>query len=848
MKKIVLIDGNSLINRAYFALPPLNNAQGEPVHAVYGFATMLVKTVETVQPDCIVVAFDRHEPTFRHKMYDGYKAHRKHMPDDLLSQMPILKDMLDAMGITHVELGGYEADDLIGTLAKRFDARTYIVTGDRDSFQLVDETTSVLYTKRGITETEEITVESLQSLYSLTPQGVIEYKALAGDSSDEIPGVAGVGDKTAKSLLAQYNNVEGVYAHIDELPAALATKLRNGKKNADLSKTLATIDTNVPLPLTLEECAFTFPFGKETFAFFEKQGFKTLLRRADLFSVGDDAPVSERRNAETVMLSSLQAVTEKLSGANEAAFWQSERALHFAVDTNTEYVVELAVDLLTAGVREGELFAAISPFLTDPNKLKIVFDSKQFNAGLKKDYRISPVRLFDVKLAQYLADAGIAHEELKEFADYYGIPDSAYASGLLYAKTLLEKELAEAGMERLYYDIELPLVGVLADMEETGVAVNRSKLEEIGQKFTLEEKELQEKIYAAAGQSFNIKSPRQLAKVLFEDLAISYPKKGAKTYNTNAEILEQIEGAHEVVPLVLRYRLITKLNSTYIDGLKKLLDAHGAVHTEFKQTLTTTGRLSSVEPNLQNIPVRTDDGKQLRSLFEAREGYTLISADYSQIELRLMAHLSNDKAMVAAYQTGEDVHAYTASQVFGIPLEQVTEKERRAAKAVNFGIIYGISDFGLAADLKISRGEAKEYIDNYFARFAGVRAYLDDCVANAKKTGYVSTIFGRRRKIPELFSSMYVTRQFGERAAMNMPLQGSAADIIKIAMLRVSEALRGKRSRLILQIHDELIIEAAEEEKEEVKAMLKDRMENAVTLSVPLVVSVGEGKSWFDCK
>ena len=847
MKKIVLIDGNSLINRAYFALPPLNNSGGEPVQAVYGFATMLVKTVETVSPDCIVVAFDRHEPTFRHKMYEGYKAHRKHMPEDLLSQMPILKAMLDVMGIVRVELAGYEADDLIGTLAKRFDARTYIITGDRDSFQLVDDHISVLYTKRGITETEEITVESLQTLYGLTPQGVIEYKALAGDASDEIPGVAGVGDKTAKSLLADYGSVEGVYAHLGELSASLATKLTSGRESANLSRTLATINTSVPIPLTLEDCAFTFPFNKETFAFFEAQGFKSLLRRSELFSI-DGKPSTHGHSAECVALTSTQEITQKIAGAKVLALWSGQAAVHFAVDARTEYTVSIAQDLLTAGLSETAVYKALAPLLADASVQKVVFDSKAFARRMRKEFRIEAAGLFDIKLAQYLADSTVPHEEVAEFCAHYGIKEPAVASGLLYAKDRLESDLQAAGMEKLYYEIELPLVEVLTRMEEVGFAVNRKKLEEIGQRFTAEEKELQEKIYAEAGQSFNIKSPKQLAKVLFEDLKIPYPKKGAKSYNTSAEILEQLDPSFRIVPLVLRYRFITKLNSTYIDGLRKLLDAQGAVHTEFKQTLTTTGRLSSVEPNLQNIPVRTDDGKLLRSLFVSREGFTLLSADYSQIELRLMAHLSSDEAMIKAYRAGEDIHAYTASEVFGLPLSEVSGEQRRAAKAVNFGIIYGISDFGLAADLKISRAEAKKYIENYFERFPGVRKYLDECVANAKKTGYVSTLLGRRRKIPELFSPVYFTRQFGERAAMNMPLQGTAADIIKIAMLRVHEALASMRSRLILQIHDELIVEAAEEEKEEVKRILKDRMENAVSLSVPLEVSLGEGKSWLDCK
>ena len=848
MEKMLLIDGNSLVNRAYYALPPLNNPQGMQVQAVFGFATMLVKMIETVKPDYIVTAFDVHAPTFRHKLYDGYKSRRKGMPDELAAQMPVLKEMLDVMGVRHVEMAGYEADDIIGTLSKRYDVQTYIVTGDRDSLQLVDSSTRVLLTKRGITEVDEIDETSLLEKYELTPQGIIDYKALAGDGSDDIPGVPGIGDKIAKNLLKQYGSLSGVYASLEDIGTRIRNILLEGKASAELSKTLATIDVAVPFECELEECKYEFPFSSSVFAFFESLGFKSLIRRAEVFTTGTVPTASSRKVAERVQIASAEKLREVIQGKTEVAMHVTESVFHFAVDEGIEYVVNLSYSFFDAGLSEPEIIAAVKDVLCDGRITKVVFDSKSFITYIYKNYKILCDGFFDVGLAQYIADATVPHAVMNGLFEAYSIAAADLASGMLTLKRELNEALNESGMRRLYYDIELPLVKVLFDMEQAGFEVNRARLEEIGAVYSEEEQRLTKQIHAEAGKQFNIKSPRQLAKVLFEDMGIPYPKKGAKTFNTNAEILEQLDSSYTIVPLVLRYRFITKLNSTYIDGLRKLLDAKGTVHTEFRQTLTTTGRLSSVEPNLQNIPVREEDGKILRSLFVAREGFTLVSADYSQIELRIMAHYSQDPIMLKAYREGADIHSYTAAQVFGVSLNEVTPIMRRTAKTVNFGIIYGISEFGLASNLKISKTEAKQYIENYFERFSGVREYLDRCVVQAKKDGYVTTLLGRRRKIPELFSSVYFTRQFGERAAMNMPLQGTAADIIKIAMLNVSKALEGMKSRLILQVHDELIVETAEDEIDAVKTMLKNEMENAFTLSVPLVAEVSEGRSWFDCK
>ena len=848
MEKIVLIDGNSLVNRAYYALPPLNNPEGTPVQAVFGFATMLVKAIETVKPNYIVTAFDVHAPTFRHKMYDGYKGSRKGMPDDLAVQMPILKEMLEVMGIKCVEMAGYEADDLIGTLSKRFPIQTYIITGDRDSFQLIDGTTRVLLTKRGITETEELDEAALQSSYGLTPAGVIDYKALAGDSSDDIPGVAGIGDKTAKSLLSQYGSLDGIYEHIGEIGGATGKKLEDGKDSAYISYKLATIDTNAPIECELSECTYTFPFSGEVFAYFERQSFKSLVKRSEIFNAAAASTIEKtgKPKAEIKTLTGAEEIKKVVAGAKVLAVSLTVDEMRLSVSVEKEYAVKLKRSLLDDGVDENIAIAALKDAFSDRHIEKVLYDSKSFKAYTHANFGMQPERCFDIKLAQYLVDSTVPHGKMGELFEHYGVDSSDEASGLIYLRELLCSELESSGMHRLYYDIELPLVDVLLGMERSGFKVDRVRLKEIGESFNREEVELEKRIYEEAGQSFNIKSPKQLSKVLFDDMGIPYPTKSTNR-STGAEILEQLAPDYPIIPLIIRYRFITKLNSTYIEGLRKLLDSDDCVHTEFRQTMTATGRLSSVEPNLQNIPVREQDGKVLRSLFVARDGYTLVSADYSQIELRIMAHYSADPVMLEAYESGQDIHAYTAAKVYGVPLSEVTPDMRRTAKTVNFGVIYGMSDYGLAAELKISRTAAKKYIDGYFERFSGVRKYLDASVSAAKKNGFVSTLLGRRRKIPELYSGQYFTRQFGERAAMNTPLQGTAADIIKLAMLGVSRALEGMKSRLVLQIHDELVVEAADCEVEKVKEILRDKMENAFTLNVLLKVEIGEGKNLLEC-
>lgn len=845
MENMLLIDGNSLINRAFYALPPLTNAKGEPTQAVYGFTTMLIKAIEDYKPKYIAVAFDLKAPTFRHLKYDGYKATRKGMPEELAVQLPILKELLKLMNISIVEKQGFEADDIIGTLAADDSVMTYIVTGDRDSLQLIDDTTRVVLTKRGITDTVVLDEAKLMEDFSLTPRQVIDYKSLAGDSSDNIPGVPGVGDKTALNLISRYSSLDGVYSHIDEIGGKLGERLRDGEQSALLSYELATIKTDVPLEEKTSDFIFDFPFAAPVRTFFADNGFKSLLKRDDIFAAGSEKAAVVKMTAVTEKrIESLESLSDLLSGVSAFAIAFCED-IRIATDGITEYVVPLNRSLVDMGFEYGAAVKALKPYLENPKLNKYVFDGKRVKKTLKSE-GTGLAGYDDVKLLQYLADMRVGEGSLAELLETLGYDKDKPAAALFLLGEELKREIKSLGMEQLYLKAELPLVDVLFDMEERGVQVDVKLLNKLGDKFISEAEQLSKVIFELAGKRFNINSPRQLAAVLFDDLKIPYPKKSAK-HSTNAEILEMITEEHEIVPLVSKYRFIAKLNSTYIEGIRRLLTPDNIIHTDYKQMLTTTGRLSSAEPNLQNIPVREEEGKSLRGLFTARDGFTLVSADYSQIELRLLTHFSGDSRMLELYRNGEDIHTRTAAEVFGVPISEVTSKMRREAKVVNFGIIYGMSDYGLSQSLKCSVSTARKYMETYFERFSSIKPYFDSIVENAKKTGYTTTLLGRVRYIPELASPNYMTRQFGERAAMNMPLQGSAADIIKLAMVDVAARLKGLKSRLILQIHDELIVEADDAEVETVKAVLKECMENCVSLSVPLTVDVECGKSWLDC-
>jgi DNA-directed DNA polymerase len=845
MDNMLLIDGNSLINRAFYALPPLTNAKGEPTQAVYGFTTMLIKAIEDYKPKYIAVAFDLKAPTFRHLKYDGYKATRKGMPEELAVQLPILKELLKLMNISIVEKQGFEADDIIGTLAADDSVMTYIITGDRDSLQLIGKTTRVVLTKRGITDTVVLDEAKLMEDFALTPRQVIDYKSLAGDSSDNIPGVPGVGDKTALNLISRYSDLGSVYSHIDEIGGKLGERLRAGEQSALLSYELATIKTDVPLEEKTSDFIFDFPFSAPVRTFFADNGFKSLLKRDDIFAAGSEkAAVVKMTAVSEKRIESLEFLSELFSEAASFAVAFCDD-IRISTDGAAEYVIPLNRSLVDTGFEYGAVIRALKPYLENSELKKYVFDGKRVKKTLKSE-GTGLSGYDDVKLLQYLADMRVGGDSLTELLETLGYDKDKPAAALFLLGEELKREIKKLGMEELYLKAELPLVDVLFDMEERGVQVDVKLLNKLGDKFISEADQLSKVIFELAGKRFNINSPRQLASVLFDDLKIPYPKKSAK-HSTNAEILEMITEEHEIVPLVSKYRFIAKLNSTYIEGIRRLLTPDNIIHTDYKQMLTTTGRLSSAEPNLQNIPVREEEGKSLRGLFTARDGYTLVSADYSQIELRLLTHFSGDSRMLELYRNGEDIHTRTAAEVFGVPVSEVTSKMRREAKVVNFGIIYGMSDYGLSQSLKCSVSTARKYMETYFERFSSIKPYFDSIVQNAKKTGYTTTLLGRVRYIPELASPNYMTRQFGERAAMNMPLQGSAADIIKLAMVDVAARLKGLKSRLILQIHDELIVEADDKEVDTVKAVLKESMENCVSLSVPLTVDIECGKSWLDC-
>ena len=841
MDNFIIIDGNSLINRAFYALPPLNNTDGIPTQAVYGFVNMLVKAIEDYKPKYLAVAFDLPQPTFRHNRFDGYKAKRKKMPEELAVQLPLLKELLAIMGIKILEKPGYEADDIIGTMAKRNSVMTYVLTGDRDSLQLIDDTTTVVLTKRGITETQKLDEKELLASFSLTPSQVIDYKALAGDSSDNIPGVAGIGEKTALSMIEKYGSLDGIYANIEEFTGKTKEKLVNGKDMAYLSYFLATIVTNVPIECEINECLLEFPFNENVKRYFIKNNFRSLVKREDLFAQNEQESVNKTQ-IESVEVVELSQIEKVLANKKEISFSFCDDIIF--CDGTKEFVIKIRRTLIDSGLDYSQVMKALSGILADESVKKIVFDGKKLMYEIEK-YGCTLVNYDDVKLMQFLVDNTVDVDKFSTYCEGLGFGVN-FAHALFVQRNTLADKIKEYGMEKLYYEVELPLEKVLYDMEKIGVEVDEKQLDALGEEFVHKAKELSAKIYELAGREFNINSPKQLATVLFEELSIPYPKKTTK-YSTNAEILEELAAKYPIIDYILQYRFVSKLNSTYVEGVKKLI-VNSRIHTEYKQMLTTTGRLSSVEPNLQNIPTRDEEGKQLRKIFVASEGKRLISADYSQIELRLLAHFSMDEKMVDIFKNGEDLHAMTASEVFGVKKEEVTSQMRRNAKTVNFGIIYGISEYGLSKNLKCSVYVAKNYIETYFKKFVKIKEYFDGVVSGAKDTGYTTTLLNRRRIISELKSPNYMQRQFGERAAMNMPLQGSAADIIKIAMVEVARKLENMKSNLILQIHDELIIEADENETETVMQILKESMEKAYSLNVPLVAETGSGKSWFDCK
>ncbi len=853
MKELVLIDGNSLLNRAFYATKLLTTRDGTPTNAVFGFIKLLLKIIQDNKPDRLIVTFDLKAPTFRHKMYDGYKATRKPMPDDLVVQVGMLKSLLHSMNITICEKEGYEADDLIGTLSHAFsDTHSIVITGDRDAYQLVDDLTDVFITKTGVSELLKLNKNNFEQLIGYKPTQVIDMKALMGDSSDNIPGVPGIGEKTALNLLLKYGTLDNVYSNLDEITGSVKTKLENGKESAYLSRRLAAIDRSVPLETSESEGEICMPFTQEVRNQFLKLEFTSLLK-LNIFETELEKKADAQPRAETKSM--VIADAEQFLTNFDPNLFSAVRAgdeYRFYAD-GKEYILRPAKTLLDEGLHAADTVRILKSLFEKEDRKVILYGKKDFRHALAKEHVALACSCEDVSLIRYLVDFNGKDEDIGDVLRGRGYDDTAPAAGVFFLYKDLSEKLSSENLEKLYKDIELPLADVLFDMEAEGVRIDLETSKQFEKRYREEIARLTDEIYRQAGEKFNINSPMQLGKILFEKLQLPAPKKSKKgTYSTSADILEKLAGEYKIVRDVLDCRHFQKLLSTYIDGFKPLIDpATGLVHTTYNQVLTTTGRLSSTNPNLQNIPVRDEEGRELRKLFVARSSdRILIDADYSQIELRLLAHFSGCKELIEAYRENRDIHALTASQVFGVPLESVTPSQRRAAKAVNFGIIYGISEFGLASGLNISNKQAGEYIRKYFETYSDVKKYMDSNVAYAREHGYVTTLLGRKRVIPEIKSSNYNLRSFGERAAMNMPLQGSSADIIKIAMCNVFNRLKkeGLRSRLILQVHDELVIDAYERERETVTEILQTEMENAVQLKVPLTVEVHSGRNWYEAK
>lgn len=848
---LVIIDGNSLINRAFYALPLLSNSKGEFSNGVYGFANILIKTILENKPDYIVVALDYGKKTFRNEMYAEYKAKRKQTPEELKSQFPILKDMLKAMGVCFIEKEGFEADDIIGSLTKKFDTKNIVITGDRDALQLINDNTEVWLTKKGITEVKVMNEQALKEEWALAPWQIIELKALMGDASDNIPGVAGVGEKTALNLLSLYNDLDGVYNNIDNIKGKLQEKLILSKDNAYLSKQLATINTQMDLNVNKEELKYSFPFSKEVLEFFKRYEFNSLLKKDDLFE-GNIVDVSfQKYNANIIELETIEDLQKQIKHINNSKkfyFDLTEQGLMFAYDKNCQFVCKYPRDLLDMSLNFDKAIQELKPIIENENIEKCVYDAKYLMHELSRySIKLQGVS-FDCILAYYLLSAGERDANKQNLFAAYGYNKEYDSINLFYLKDKLIKDLEENNLKDLYDNIEFPLINVLYDMECTGFKVDLNTLEDLSNRYNQEIEAISETIKRLAGEDFNINSPKQLSTILFDKLGLVCYNNKKKS--TSMEYLEVMYDMHPIIPAVIRYRKIQKIYTTYIEPYKNILQGsdNNLIHTIFNQTLTATGRLSSSEPNLQNIPVRDDEGKSLRKMFTTRyEDGALVGADYSQIELRLLAHMSKDETLIDAFNNNIDIHALTASEVFDVNIQDVTPFMRRAAKAVNFGIIYGISEYGLAQNINSKISEAKAYIERYFMKYPTIKQFMQNNIDGAKATGYAYSIFNRRRKINELFVPR--TRMFGERVAMNMPLQGSASDIIKKAMVNVYKALKENnlRSKLILQVHDELIVDAPQEEISTVVKILKDNMENVVKLSVPLLVDVNSGKTWYDC-
>ena len=877
MAKLLLIDGNSILNRAFYGLPDLTNSQGVHTNALLGFLNILMKIMEEEHPDYLTVAFDLKAPTFRHKLYDAYKGTRKGMPEELKEQVPYMKECLTAMGIQIAEMEGFEADDILGTMAREGESKgmdVVVLSGDRDLLQLATKKIKIRIpkTKKGVTEIEDYNEEQVKELYGVTPLEFIEMKALMGDASDNIPGVPGVGEKTAGKIIAAFHSVENAYAHIEEItPPKAREALKNHYESAKLSRILAEIKTDCPLSVSIESGKRGELFTKDAREIFSKLELKSIIHK--YFTEGEEAPKLDEHFQRISDFAKADAIFKKAAGAERVgAVCIGEKkilGLSLAFSETEIYWIESG-GFLTEDYLLNEYKA-----LTEQAKRVDYMDLKGQTA-YTRDYAIG--NEMDISIAAYLLNPlkdSYTYDEVAK--DYLGIslpsrdelfkkmsltdaaaekPDelmryACYISCIAYmADEVMRKRLAEEGMWQLYETVEMPLIYTLVHMEQAGIEVRKEELLAYGEKLADRITEVEEAIYTQVGEKFNINSPKQLGEILFEKMKLKGGKKTKTGYSTAADILEKLAPENPVISDILEYRQLTKLKSTYADGLASYIGADNRIHSNFNQTITATGRISSTEPNLQNIPVRMELGREIRKVFVPEKGYIFVDADYSQIELRVLAHMSGDERLIEAYKQDSDIHRITASQVFHVPVDEVTGLQRRNAKAVNFGIVYGISSFGLSQDLSITRKEAEEYIGKYFEAYPGIKTFLDKLVSDAKEKGESVTMFGRKRPIPELKSPNFMQRSFGERIAMNAPIQGTAADIIKIAMVRVDERLRKEnlKSRLILQVHDELLVEAKEEETEQVKAILEQEMKGAANLKVALEIDMNTGTNWFETK
>ena len=890
MGNLVLIDGNSILNRAFYgtmATKMLMTEDGTYTNAIYGFLNIMFKIIEDIKPEYMVVTFDLKAPTYRHKLYSEYKANRKGMPNELASQMPILKEILKAMNVKVIEKEGYEADDIIGTLAKwgqRKNLEVTILTGDRDSFQLIDEHIKVRipHTTQGKTETEDFNVEKVLEKYGLPPKSLIEIKGLAGDASDNIPGVPGVGEKTAITLIKDYKNIEGVYKHIDKLKGKLKEKMQQNEEQAYLSRTLGIINTKAPIEKKLSDMKIVEWDKQKVVEIFTRLKLNRFIERFGL----------EKQQVESQTLDiQCEEITEENILTLQKEIEDSKKIYYYIIEKQEEGygILNKAIEGITIySEKEDKVY-----LVKDMTKLKNIFENKdivKIGYKQKKDYILlkqigiqTKNLMFDIEIAGYLLNSNInkytleylseeylkldvttylkntepEQKQLTLFEQYENQENTISKKNYIYAYliyklySILTSKMEETDTLQLFNQIEMPLIEVLADMQYQGINVDKKKLLEFGDELKTRLNELTKEIYELAGEEFNINSPKQLGEVLFEKLKLPMAKKNKTGYSTGVEILEKLKTTHPIIEKLLEYRQIGRLNSTYVEGLVPYINnkTH-KIHSSFHQTVTATGRISSTDPNLQNIPTRYELGKNLRKVFKPGRGKIFIDADYSQIELRVLAHISNDEHMIEAFNHDEDIHKQVASKVFNVPIEKVTKKQRTRAKAVNFGIVYGITDFGLAEQIGIPRKEAKQYIEQYLEKYQGIKQFMENIVEKAKKENYVETLFHRRRYVPEINSNNYMVRQFGNRIAMNTPIQGTAADIMKLAMINIYNRLNEKNleSKIILQVHDELLIEAKPEEKQEVEEILKQEMENVISLKVPLKIDIEEGKSLYDAK